>query len=204
MDVVALLSIDLGGFFKRDRLALGCLRERGDLAVAVEEELLGFGEALFDLGQAVGDGEFEDAAGVLVFFVDGSQACNVAFQRADAGIAAVDFDELAGGFEREFLEIAFEFVDADGVVGADAILVGGDLRFRQRHRALQFKGGEARSTAAIGRRDHAGQQPRNREAEHHQHGRLDGEHPVRPRSSQWPPPVRAIADGNLADAKPPF
>ncbi len=176
MNLVALLGVDLGRLLERLSLLVGRLREARYLAVALEEELLGFGEPVLNLGQAIGYGLLEHTAGVFVLLERGAHLLHRALERADAGVAPVDLDHLLGGRMRRFLDLHFQAVDGERILGAQTILVGANLGRRQRHRLLELVGREARGTAAIERGQQKPDEGRCKEPERHQHCRLDGDH----------------------------
>jgi hypothetical protein len=77
--------------------------------------------------QLVGNRLLQDAPGVLVLFQVGLELHHVGFQRRDAGLAAVDLDQLAGALELGLVELRLELVHLDGVLRPQAVAVGLDL-----------------------------------------------------------------------------
>ncbi len=176
VDLVALLGVDLCRLVEGAALLLGRLGQDRDLAVALEQQLLGFRQPVLDLGQAVHDGVLEHAASILVFVERRLELADFAFEAADQGVAAIDLDRLPGGIQRGVLELALELVQLDRILGADAVLVGADLGFRQRHRPLDILGGQPHRALAVGGRDQQRNQRRHQEAQRHQHDREDVDH----------------------------
>jgi len=176
MDLVALLGVDLGCFLERLGL-LGCrLRDAGDLAVALEQELLRLRQPVLDLGQAVGDRVLEDAASVLVLLERGPELGRLALEPADRGIAPIDLDPLLGGGLGGLVDLGLEAVDRNGVLGAKPVLIGPNLGRGQRHRPLELVGREPGGATAIERRGEKPDEGRQEEPECHQHGRLNSDH----------------------------
>ena len=103
----SLLGIDRGRLLERELVALGALRELGDLAVAIEQQALGFSEPGFHFRQAVGDGLLQHAPCVLVLFQVRPHGHDVGLERGDAGVAAVDVDQLAGAVQFGLIEAGF-------------------------------------------------------------------------------------------------
>ncbi len=176
MHLVGLLRVDLRHLFEGARLLLARLRQRHDLAIALEQQLAGLGEPVLDLRQAVHDRLLEHAPRVLVLLQRRALARNLALQLADHRVAAVELDHLPRGGLGGLFGLGLELVDADGRLGAQPVLVGAYLRLGERHGALQHLGGETGDAAPIQRGDEQRQQGRREEAQRREHDHLDRDH----------------------------
>jgi hypothetical protein len=175
-------------------LLLAGLRQRHDLAVALEQQLARLGEPVLHLRQPVHDCLLEYAASVLVLLQRRALAGELALQLADRCVAAIELDHLPGGGLCSLLGLGLELVDADGEFGPQPVLIGADFRLGERHRPLQLVGGEACDAAAIQRGDEQRQERRREEAQRRQHDHLDRDHARVPNFAQLhnahtPPPA---------------
>ncbi len=175
-DLLALLLGEDARLFERHLVTSRPARQLGDFAIPVEQQALGLGEARLDAGQPVGDGLLQNAPRVDVLVEFRLELGRRTLQRRDAGIPAVDLDELARPFELCLLECRFELVHADREFRTQPVPVRLDLRLADRQRLLDAPRGEPDGPRPERRPDQQAEKARDQKAQRHQHRGLDGYH----------------------------
>jgi hypothetical protein len=175
-DLGALLRVDLHRLVEGAHRALGLARQHGDVAITVEDELFRFDETLLDLGQPVFDGLLENAPRVIGLFQVRPETLDLPLQIADAGVAPVEFDDLASPGDLGLACLQRQLVDPDGECRPQTITVGRDFRLGQRHRPFQPVDCEPLDPTPIERCQQKHQEASPERPEQNQHRGLDGDH----------------------------
>ena len=155
-EVRPMAPADLPQIMRIDRELTGANREASIAAM--------LGEAMLDLRQPVGDGLLEHAPCVLVLFQVRPDGHDVGLERGDAGVAAIDLDQLAGAVQLGLLEAGAELVHFDGLLGPEPVAVGLDLRLADGHRSLEPLRRQPHCPRPECRRKQQPNQARNQEA----------------------------------------